>query len=223
VILATILKAEGAVERVYSPVTLALSMLFVNNAVVMGLPNLSRRKFLLQAMGLNAIDPQHAETVALMNGPLVLSAITDKAPKVTRKQVAGSQTPWNTTLGSDDGQWSDYHDAVHRNWWRGLLHLSSGELNARQRPRFGGDKQSQRLRSNRPNSLMSGQVRGDVSGDGDHETLALISLDHAHDPKDKRQEADQTKQHQTESKASEMTRAVASERTERPAHTKYHA
>jgi hypothetical protein len=40
---------------------------------------------------LNAIDPQHAETVALMNGPLVLFAITDKALRITRKQLLAAR------------------------------------------------------------------------------------------------------------------------------------
>jgi len=36
---------------------------------------------------LEAIDAQHPDTVALMNGPLVLFAITDAAPEVTRAQL----------------------------------------------------------------------------------------------------------------------------------------
>jgi hypothetical protein len=36
---------------------------------------------------LEAADPQHAETVALLVGPLVLFAITDSDPKVTRAQL----------------------------------------------------------------------------------------------------------------------------------------
>jgi DUF1680 family protein len=40
---------------------------------------------------LEAIDAQHPETVALMNGPLVLFAITNKAPQVTRKQLLAAK------------------------------------------------------------------------------------------------------------------------------------
>jgi DUF1680 family protein len=40
---------------------------------------------------LEPIDAQHPETVAMMNGPLVLFAITDKAPKVTRKQLLAAK------------------------------------------------------------------------------------------------------------------------------------
>jgi DUF1680 family protein len=36
---------------------------------------------------LEPIDPEHLETVALVRGPLVLFAITDQAPKVTRQQL----------------------------------------------------------------------------------------------------------------------------------------
>ena len=40
---------------------------------------------------LEAIDAQHPETVALMNGPLVLFAITNTAPEVTRKQLLAAK------------------------------------------------------------------------------------------------------------------------------------
>ncbi len=40
---------------------------------------------------LEAIDAQHPETVALMNGPLVLFAITETAPSVTRKQLLAAK------------------------------------------------------------------------------------------------------------------------------------
>ena len=40
---------------------------------------------------LEAIDLQHPVTVALMNGPLVLFAITNKAPQVTRKQLLAAK------------------------------------------------------------------------------------------------------------------------------------
>jgi len=38
-------------------------------------------------MRLEAIDPQHPDTVALMRGPLVLFGVTKSAPKVTRAQL----------------------------------------------------------------------------------------------------------------------------------------
>ena len=40
---------------------------------------------------LEAIDPQHPETVALMHGPLVLFAITSALPVVTRKQLLAAK------------------------------------------------------------------------------------------------------------------------------------
>jgi DUF1680 family protein len=42
---------------------------------------------------LEAVDPQHADTVALLVGPVVLFAITDADPKVARVQLlAGKKT-----------------------------------------------------------------------------------------------------------------------------------
>jgi DUF1680 family protein len=40
---------------------------------------------------LEAIDPQHAETVALLVGPVVLFAVTDAEPKVTRAQLLAAK------------------------------------------------------------------------------------------------------------------------------------
>ncbi|HKH98568.1 MAG TPA: beta-L-arabinofuranosidase domain-containing protein [Candidatus Sulfotelmatobacter sp.] len=53
---------------------------------------------------LEAIDPQHSETVALLVGPVVLFAITDAEPKVTRAQLlaakkTGAQS-WQVETGS---------------------------------------------------------------------------------------------------------------------------
>jgi DUF1680 family protein len=43
---------------------------------------------------LEAIDPQHPETVALVRGPLVLFGLTEEAPKVSREQLlAASRMP----------------------------------------------------------------------------------------------------------------------------------
>jgi DUF1680 family protein len=42
-------------------------------------------------MRLQAVDPQHPDIVALLYGPLVLFAITDSAPAVTRRQLLASQ------------------------------------------------------------------------------------------------------------------------------------
>lgn len=41
-------------------------------------------------MRLEAIDAQHPDTVALLRGPLVLFAMTEKAPRVSRKQLLAS-------------------------------------------------------------------------------------------------------------------------------------
>jgi DUF1680 family protein len=40
---------------------------------------------------LEAIDPQHADTVALLVGPVVLFAVTDSEPKVTRAQLLAAK------------------------------------------------------------------------------------------------------------------------------------
>jgi len=40
---------------------------------------------------LEAVDPQHAETVALLLGPIVLFAITDTDPKITRAQLLAAK------------------------------------------------------------------------------------------------------------------------------------
>ncbi len=40
---------------------------------------------------LEAIDPQHADTVALMVGPLVLFAVTDAQAAVTRAQLLAAK------------------------------------------------------------------------------------------------------------------------------------
>lgn len=56
------------------------------------------------AMRLEPIDPQHAQTVALLSGPLVLFAITDAQPVLTRAQLlaakkTGVQT-WEVGTGN---------------------------------------------------------------------------------------------------------------------------
>jgi DUF1680 family protein len=40
---------------------------------------------------LEAVDPQHTDTVALLTGPLVLFAVTDAEPKVTRAQLLAAK------------------------------------------------------------------------------------------------------------------------------------
>jgi uncharacterized protein len=40
---------------------------------------------------LEALDPQHAETVALVVGPIVLFALTESAPTVTRAQLLAAK------------------------------------------------------------------------------------------------------------------------------------
>jgi len=52
-----------------------------------------------------AIDAMHRDTVALVRGPIVLFAIGDRAPSLTRQQLlAAAQIPgqaaWRTTAGS---------------------------------------------------------------------------------------------------------------------------
>src|SRR5271154_1854474 len=42
-------------------------------------------------MRLEPIDPQHPDTVALVRGPLVLFAMTEQAPKVTRQQLLAAE------------------------------------------------------------------------------------------------------------------------------------
>ena len=56
-------------------------------------------------MRLEAIDPQHPDTVALVRGPLVLFPITEKAPRVTRQQLLSAvrvqeQSAWRADTGS---------------------------------------------------------------------------------------------------------------------------
>jgi DUF1680 family protein len=43
------------------------------------------------AMRLEAVDPQHSQTVALMFGPLVLFAITDRQPALTREDLLAAK------------------------------------------------------------------------------------------------------------------------------------
>jgi DUF1680 family protein len=40
---------------------------------------------------LEAVDPQHAETVALLMGPVVLFSVTDADPKITRGQLLAAK------------------------------------------------------------------------------------------------------------------------------------
>jgi uncharacterized protein len=47
-------------------------------------------------MRLEAIDPQHPDTVALVRGPLVLFAATEKAPQATRSQLLAAQRETGT-------------------------------------------------------------------------------------------------------------------------------
>jgi hypothetical protein len=54
---------------------------------------------------LEAADPQHAETVALLLGPVVLFAITDSDPKITRAQLlaATKSGPQNWQVETANG------------------------------------------------------------------------------------------------------------------------
>ena len=54
---------------------------------------------------LEAVDAQHPDTVALLHGPLVLFAVTDTAPRVTKRQLLaakqeGAKWQVETTDGS---------------------------------------------------------------------------------------------------------------------------
>jgi DUF1680 family protein len=54
---------------------------------------------------IEAIDARHRDTVALVRGPIVLFAIGDRAPSLTRQQLLAAaqipgQTAWRTTAGS---------------------------------------------------------------------------------------------------------------------------
>ena len=75
-------------------------------------------------------------------------------------------------------------------------------------------------------NLLPCKVGSDVSGDGDHEALPLVRLDHAHDPKDERQQSDQAEQHYSEAKAGEVAvsskRAESSERPAKAEHDCHH-
>jgi uncharacterized protein len=53
---------------------------------------------------LEAVDPQHADTLALVVGPIVLFAVTDSQPKVTRAQLLAvkKMVPevWHVDIGN---------------------------------------------------------------------------------------------------------------------------
>jgi uncharacterized protein len=68
-------------------------------------------------MRLEAIDPEHPETVALMRGPLVLFAVTEQAPKATRQQLlaaspisSSSQPAWQVQTASGSLQLLPFTD-----------------------------------------------------------------------------------------------------------------
>jgi DUF1680 family protein len=57
-------------------------------------------------MRLEAVDPEHPDTVALVRGPLVLFALTGNAPRLTRKQLLAAQripgeAAWRVRTGSE--------------------------------------------------------------------------------------------------------------------------
>jgi len=53
------------------------------------------------SLRLEAVDEQHPDTVALLFGPLVLFAVTDRAPALTRAQLLAA-----TRTTQDGGEWS---------------------------------------------------------------------------------------------------------------------
>ncbi|HEX3469718.1 MAG TPA: beta-L-arabinofuranosidase domain-containing protein, partial [Silvibacterium sp.] len=55
-------------------------------------------------MRLEAIDPEHPDTVALVRGPLVLFAVTEESPKVTRQQLLAASPVSATDPGKASWQ-----------------------------------------------------------------------------------------------------------------------
>lgn len=74
---------------------------------------------------LEAVDPQHADTVALMMGPLVLFAVTDSQPAVTRTQLlaakkVGAQN-WQVETAAGPMKmlpWTDIADQAYTTYLR---------------------------------------------------------------------------------------------------------
>ncbi|HEX4321242.1 MAG TPA: beta-L-arabinofuranosidase domain-containing protein, partial [Acidobacteriaceae bacterium] len=75
-------------------------------------------------MRLEAIDAQHAETVALVRGPLVLFAITEEAPRVSREQLLAAkqmkgQAVWMAESGAGPlllMPFTDVHEERYRTY-----------------------------------------------------------------------------------------------------------
>jgi hypothetical protein len=64
---------------------------------------------------LEAIDPAHPETVALVRGPLVLFAMADHPPSVSRAQLlSAAQTPgppgWNVAMASGSLKFRPFYE-----------------------------------------------------------------------------------------------------------------
>jgi len=79
-------------------------------------------------MRLEAIDAQHPDTVALVRGPLVLFALTEDAPRVTREQLMAAkpmkgQAVWMTATASGPLLLTPFTD-IHEERYRTYLTVS---------------------------------------------------------------------------------------------------
>jgi len=80
-------------------------------------------------MRLEAIDAQHPDTVALVRGPLVLFALTDDAPKVTREQLLAAtpmkgQAVWMAAADSGPLLLTPFTD-IHEERYRTYMTVAS--------------------------------------------------------------------------------------------------
>jgi DUF1680 family protein len=80
-------------------------------------------------MRLEAVDSQHPETVALVRGPLVLFALTEDAPKVTREQLLAAkpmkgQAVWMAATDSGPLLLTPFTD-IHEERYRTYMTVSS--------------------------------------------------------------------------------------------------
>ncbi len=81
---------------------------------------------------LEAVDPQHAETVALLVGPVVLFAITDAEPKVTRAQLlAAKKNGGQSWQVEDGGRDCDEDAAIYGDWGGAVFDVRARGLGER--------------------------------------------------------------------------------------------
>ena len=64
-------------------------------------------------MRLEAVDPQHPQTVALVYGPLVLFAITHARPVLTRADLLAARKYGPAKLASKNCQYANQDAAVY--------------------------------------------------------------------------------------------------------------